>query len=105
MTNLAYTGISLVLRGYFMPPMAQGCSVTIAAMFDTSSRNFCSKPYQAVNSDPYAKHNCLQSNFVYERLTKGYGVPANKMIQVGNKLRGFDLGWTLGALLYYSALL
>ena len=71
-----------------------------AAMFDTSSRNFCSKPYQAVNSDPYAKQNCFQSNFVYQLLTKGYGLPANKMIQVDNKLRGFDLGWTLGAMLY-----
>ena len=30
MTSLAYMGISLVLRGYFMPPMAQGCSVAIA---------------------------------------------------------------------------
>ena len=74
-------------------------------MFEKSSLNFCAKQYQDVSSDPYAKRMCFQSNFVYELLTKGYALPANKMIQVGNKLEGFSLGWTLGAMLHNTGFL
>lgn len=74
-------------------------------MFDNSSRNFCAKKYQDVNSDPYAKNNCFQSNYVYELLTKGYGLSDDKMIQVGKYFYGFSLGWTLGAMLHNSDLL
>lgn len=76
-----------------------------AAMFEKSSREFCSKNYEEVKSNPQAKYECFRSNFIYELLTKGYGLPADKMIQVGNKLEGFDLGWTLGAMLYNTGLL
>ena len=76
-----------------------------AAMFEESSRKFCAKKYQEVKSNPNGKYNCFRSNFIYELLTKGYGLPDEKMIQVGNKLKGFDLGWTLGAMLYNTGLL
>ncbi|XP_022803952.1 ectonucleoside triphosphate diphosphohydrolase 1-like [Stylophora pistillata] len=75
------------------------------AMFDKGSRNFCSKDFESIKVNPYAKTYCFGSNFVYELLTKGYGLPANKAIMVGNKLKGFDLGWTLGAVLYNSGML
>ena len=75
------------------------------AMFDKGSRNFCAKSYEMVSSDPYAKEYCFGGNFVYELLTKGYCLSADKTIVVGKKLEGFSLGWTLGAVLYNSGLL
>ena len=75
------------------------------AMYDVSSQHFCAKKYQEVGSDPYAKNNCFSSNFVFELLSQGYGLPINKPIEVGNQVEGFDMGWTLGAMLYNLKLL
>ena len=76
-----------------------------AAMFDVSSKNFCAKKYEEVSSNPYAKNVCFESNYVYELLAHGYGLPADKKILVGKNLEGFSLGWTLGAMLSNSELL
>ena len=76
-----------------------------AAMFDESSKKFCAKKYAEVSSNPYAKNVCFESNYVYELLSKGYGLPADKTILVGKELEGYSLGWTLGAMLYNSKLL
>ncbi|XP_074633448.1 ectonucleoside triphosphate diphosphohydrolase 1-like [Acropora palmata] len=70
------------------------------AMYEKGSRQFCAKPYQAVSSDPYAKVNCFRGNFVYELLAQGYNLPSTKTIEVGKKIGGFNLGWSLGAMLY-----
>ena len=55
------------------------------------------KQYQEVNSDLYAKSTCFSSNFVYELLSQSYGLPAVKLIEVGNQVNGFNVGWTVGA--------
>ena len=70
------------------------------AMFEKSSRKFCAKSYEDVKIDPYAKVNCFRGNFVFELLAKGYNLPSTKTIQVGKKIGGFNLGWSLGAMLY-----
>ena len=75
------------------------------AMYDVSSRRFCAKKYHEVSSDPYAKNTCFSSNFVYELLSQGYGLPADKLIEVGNQVNGFNVGWTLGAMLYNMKML
>ena len=75
------------------------------AMYDVSSRRFCAKKYQEVSSDPYAKNTCFSSNFVFELLSQGYGLPADKLIDVGNQVNGFNVGWTLGAMLYNMKML
>ena len=75
------------------------------AMYDVSSRRFCAKKYEEVSSYPYAKNNCFSSNFVYELLSQGYGLPADKLIEVGNQVNGFNVGWTLGAMLYNMKML
>ena len=76
-----------------------------AAMFDVGSRSFCAKKYEEVSSNPYAKNVCFESNYVYELLAHGYGLPVDKKILVGRDLEGFSLGWTLGAMLSNSELL
>ena len=101
----AFAGIFYTARATGMLRCPNCTTPLSAAMFDKSSRIFCAKKYQDVSRDPYAKNNCFQSNFVYELLTKGYGLPADKMIQVGKELKGFSLGWTLGAMLYNLKLL
>ena len=70
------------------------------SMFEESSRKFCAKPYQDVSSDPGAKVTCFRGNFVYELLVQGYNLPSTKTIEVGKKIGGFNLGWSLGAMLY-----
>ena len=75
------------------------------AMYDVSSRRFCAKKYHEVSSDPYAKNTCFSSSFVYELLSQGYGLPADKLIEVGNQANGFNVEWTLGAMLYNMKML
>ncbi|XP_068739302.1 ectonucleoside triphosphate diphosphohydrolase 3-like, partial [Montipora capricornis] len=94
-----FSGIFYTALGTGM--LCYKCTKSLSpAMFEVSSRNFCARRFQDVNSDPYAKVNCFQSNFVYELLAKGYRLPADKTIEVGKKIGGFSLGWSLGAMLY-----
>lgn len=76
-----------------------------AAMFEKSSQDVCTKNYADVKKNAYSKFYCFRTSFIYELLTKGYGLPADKLIQVGNKLEGFHLGWALGAMLYNTGFL
>lgn len=69
-------------------------------MFDENSRQFCANRYQDVSSNPYAKVDCFRGNYVYELLSQGYDLPPDKTIEVGKKMGGFNLGWTLGAMIY-----
>ena len=100
----AFSGIFYVARDTGM--ICSSCTKNLStAMFDQSSRKFCAKRYEDVSSNPYAKNVCFESNYIYELLTKGYDLSSDKMIQVGNELGGFSLGWTLGAMLKNSKLL
>ena len=72
---------------------------------DNSSKEFCSKDYDEIKEDPYAKDNCFGGNYIYELLTAGYQLSQRKKIRVTNSLHGFDLGWTLGAVLHNTGIL
>ena len=72
---------------------------------DQSSNEFCSKDYDEIKEDPYAKDNCFGGNYIYELLTAGYQLSQRKKIRVTNSLHGFDLGWTLGAVLHNTGIL
>ena len=63
------------------------------------SRSFCKKDYDDLDNNPYAKNNCFGGNFIYELLTEGYRFGPYRKIRVTNSLNGFNLGWTLGAVL------
>ncbi|KAJ7381418.1 hypothetical protein OS493_001553 [Desmophyllum pertusum] len=65
-----------------------------------SSKEFCKIDYNDLKDDPYAKNNCFAGNYVYELLTAGYRLGPNKKVRVANSLNGFELGWTLGAVLH-----
>lgn len=99
-----FSGIFYAARDTGM--LCSDCTKPLSpVMFDEGSRNFCAKNYADVSSNPYAKNVCFESNYVYELLTKGYGISVDKTILVGKELNGFSLGWTLGAMLYNSELL
>ena len=70
-----------------------------------TSKTYCKQPYDDVKIDPYAKTNCFGANYIYELLTDGYNLPAKKKVSMLKTLNGFDLGWTLGAVLYNAKLL
>ena len=72
---------------------------------DNSANEFCSKDYNEVKEDPYAKNDCFAANYIYELLTAGYQLNQRKQIRVTNSLNGFDLGWTLGAMLHNTGIL
>ena len=69
------------------------------------SKSFCKTDYNEVKEDPYAKNNCFGANYIYELLTEGYGLRPYRKIRVANSLNGFDLGWTLGAVLHNTGIL
>ena len=97
---------SIIQQTFFCKINCWHCTKPLSpAMYDVSSQRFCAKKYQEVSSDPYAKNNCFSSNFVFELLLQGYGLPVNKPIEVGNQVEGFDMGWTLGAMLHNLKLL
>ena len=72
---------------------------------DHSSQEFCTKDYDEIKEDPYAKDNCFGGNYIYELLTAGYQLSPRKKTRVTNSLHGFDLGWTLGAVLHNTGIL
>ena len=72
---------------------------------DHSSKEFCSKDYDEIKEDPFAKDNCFAGNYIYELLTAGYQLSQRKKVRVTNSLNGFDLGWTLGAVLHNTGIL
>lgn len=51
------------------------------------------------------KNDCFGANYIYELLTEGYGLRPYRKITVANSLNGFDLGWTLGAVLHNTGIL
>ena len=69
------------------------------------SKSFCKTDYNEVKEDPYAKNDCFGANYIYELLTEGYGLRPYRRIRVANSLNGFDLGWTLGAVLHNTGIL
>ena len=69
------------------------------------STTFCKTNYNELKEDPYAKNNCFGANYIYELLTEGYGLRPYSKIRVANSLNGFDLGWTLGAVLHNTGIL
>ena len=70
-----------------------------------ASKSFCKKDYNDIKEDPYAKNDCFGGNYIYELLTTGYQLRPLKKIRVDNSLNGFDLGWTLGAVLHNTGIL
>lgn len=70
-----------------------------------SSYSYCKKDYSEISEDPYAKNDCFGGNYIYELLTKGYGLGRSKKITVANSLNGFSLGWTLGGVLHNTGIL
>ncbi|XP_078379735.1 ectonucleoside triphosphate diphosphohydrolase 1-like [Oculina patagonica] len=70
-----------------------------------STNSFCKTDYNDIKEDPYAKNDCFAGNYIYELLTDGYGLGLFKKIRVTNSLNGFNLGWTLGAVLHNSGIL
>lgn len=71
----------------------------------TYAKSFCGKDYEDVKEDPYAKDNCFGSVYIYQLLTSGYKLSPSKIIKVATTLNGFDLSWTLGAVLHNSGIL
>ncbi|XP_020622389.1 ectonucleoside triphosphate diphosphohydrolase 1-like [Orbicella faveolata] len=69
------------------------------------SKSFCKTDYNELKEDPYAKNDCFGANYIYELLTEGYGLRPYRKITVANSLNGFDLGWTLGAVLHNTGIL
>jgi len=70
-----------------------------------SVKIFCRKDYDQKKDDPYAKNNCFAGNYIHELLTAGYKFGRNKNLRVANSLNGFDLSWTLGAMLHNTGIL
>ena len=72
-----------------------------------AAKKYCSKPYNVVKpaDEGYTKFSCLWGNYIYELLTKGYGMASNHEINVKKELKGFSLSWIIGAVLYQSELL
>lgn len=64
-----------------------------------SSKSFCRKDYNEIKRGPYAKEDCFGGNYIFELLTAGYKLQLNKKLRLAYSLNGFDLGWTLGAVL------
>ena len=69
------------------------------------SKQFCRKDYGEIMGNPYAKNNCFGANYIYELLTKGYKLGQYQKIAVASSLNGFDLGWTMGAVLHNTRIL
>ena len=95
----AMSGIYYVLSG--IGAVCGDCENNLVAPTKISrvSRKFCGRDYSEINDNPFAKNNCFGSNYIYELLTAGYKLPPKKKIAVTGSLRGFDLGWSLGAVL------
>ena len=70
-----------------------------------SAEEFCRRDYNEININPYSKNRCFGANYIYELLTTGYKLAKNKRIAVAGSLHGFDLGWTLGAMLLNTGIL
>ena len=70
-----------------------------------ASKSFCKKDYNDIKEDPYAKNDCFDSIYIYELLTAGYKLHPHRKIRVASSLNGFDLGWTMGAVLHNTGIL
>ena len=69
------------------------------------SKKYCKTDYNELKKDPYAKNDCFGANYIYKLLTDGYDLGPYRKIRVANSLNGFDLGWTLGAVLHNTGIL
>ena len=100
-----FSGIFYVLRG--IGALCGDCteSFVTSKELDNKTLIYCLRKYSEISSDPYAKGNCFGGNFIYELLKHGYRLSGDQGITVTNRLHGFDLGWTMGALLYNLNLL
>ena len=99
-----YAGIFYIARNLGLVESGEIKPLSVAT-FEKTSRKSCSEDYKQTHTHKSVTRDCFRSNFIYELLAKGYGLNEDKAIQVGNKLEGFDLGWTLGAVLYNTRLL
>ncbi|XP_029206086.2 ectonucleoside triphosphate diphosphohydrolase 1-like [Acropora millepora] len=99
-----YAGIFYIARNLGLVESGEIKPLSVAT-FEKTSRKSCSEDYKQTHTHKSVTRDCFRSNFIYELLAKGYGLNEDKVIQVGNKLEGFDLGWTLGAVLYNTRLL
>ena len=99
-----YAGIFYIARNLGLVESGEIKPVSVAT-FEKTSRKSCSEDYKKTHTHKSVTRDCFRSNFIYELLAKGYGLNEDKVIQVGNELEGFDLGWTLGAVLYNTRLL
>jgi len=70
-----------------------------------SAKTFCHKDYDEIKDDPYATNNCFAGNYIHVLLTAGYKFSRNINLRVANSLNGFDLSWTLGAMLHNTGIL
>ncbi|XP_068733382.1 ectonucleoside triphosphate diphosphohydrolase 1-like [Montipora capricornis] len=99
-----FAGIFYIARNLGLAESGEVKAVTVA-MFEECSRKSCGKKYKDIHADRYAARDCFGSNFIYELLAGGYRLAEDKAIYVVDKLKGFDLGWGLGAMLYNTGLL
>lgn len=74
--------------------------VVMVFMFEECFRKLCGKKYKDIYVDRYVVRECFGSNFIYEFFVGGYCLVEDKVIYVVDKLKGFDLGWGLGVMLY-----
>ena len=98
------SAIYYVLRG--IGAVCSDCKINVVTLLKvlTSAKSFCKKDYDEINKNPYAKNNCFGALYIYELLTSGYQMASNKLIHVAIKLNGFDLSWTLGAVLHNTGI-
>ena len=70
------------------------------------SRAFCKQNYVDLEDNPFAHKLCFDSNYLLMQLKQGYRLRlTNNEITALSSLNGFNVGWTLGALLYNTKML
>lgn len=69
------------------------CPVSSSA----SLLDFNSLPSQTINELSDRPEWCLDLAVMYAMLNKGYGIPDTRQLTIAKKIRGYELGWCLGA--------